>query len=106
MSPDDFTRSLAHVAPSQADYIRQGLPETSALEFHDRYVCEKRLTPLTIDSSNDILALMKYWRTGNVEIGMIRLFDVPVSTRHGFEVGYVEADRLIMRFSGEIVAVE
>jgi hypothetical protein len=107
VNASDFVKRLADAASSEADYVALGLSKKVAAEFRKKYFCSKRKVPLSIPESNELLALMDVWHTGDIEVGMIRLLDRPVQTRRGLQIGEVEADPLIlMGATGELIVEE
>jgi hypothetical protein len=61
---------------------------------------------LRIDETNEILSLMKRWDVGNIEVGMISFVGSPVPLERGTQVGFVEADPLIVLNNKEEMLVE
>jgi hypothetical protein len=96
MTPIEFVKSLAGVAPSIIALQAVGLSKADAVNFRSAFLCLERRTSLTIAEPNDLLTLMKGWDVGKIEVGMIRLFGSPVALARGTQVGVVETDPLII----------
>ncbi len=96
MIASDFVKALTETAPSIDALRRRGLSEATAIRVCRGFLCPQREIPLPISDSNEVLKLMKYWDTHNIEIGALRLLDKPVKSQIGIQVGVVEADPLIV----------
>lgn len=97
MIAEEFVRKLSSVAPPIESLLEIGLSETEAESFRDRYVCKPKSIPLPLIASNEILDLVIQWDVNLMEIGMVRLLDTPSIHRgSGIQIGFVEADPLVM----------
>src|SRR5207302_5729854 len=107
MTPSEFVNKLAEVAPSLSELERLGLSRSEAVSIRNGYICTRRDTPLSIPESNELTALMKYWDTSTVEVGMVRMLEMPVETERGLQIGLVEDDPLVAASaSGELFVEE
>lgn len=86
--------------------MKAGLSSKGAISFHQSYLCQPRKTPLGIEESNELFALMNRWSSGTIEIGMVRLADKPETTPKGTKVGEVEADPLVIHPDDELAVHE
>lgn len=106
MDAGEFILKLAAAAPSVEEYTNVGLSAKEANEFRQSYFCQPRRTPLAIDESHKVFALMNRWNPSMVEIGMVCLIDAPEETPQGIKIGVVEADPLIIHSDGELAVHE
>jgi len=104
MLASDFVKQLADAAPSEEDLLRVGLTIAESQAWRESHFFRRREVPLQLAESNELLALMKEWHTGHVQIGMVGLFEEPVTTQRGVQVGEVEVDPLIvLNTTGEVI---
>lgn len=106
MKAEQFVERLEALAPAITDLQKVGLNKDEAIAERKTYHCDKRTKPLSLPSSNEVVALLTGWNAGQIEIGMIRLFDEPVQVNGGLQIGLVEADPLVITDEGEMIVYE
>ena len=106
MKAEQFVERLEALAPAITDLQKVGLKENEAIAERKTYHCAKRAKPLSLPDSNEVVALLTGWNAGQIEIGMIRLFDDPVQINEGLQIGLVEADPLVITGGGEMIVYE
>ena len=106
MKAKQFVERLEALAPTIENLQKVGLNEDEAIAERKTYFCSKRPNPLSLSGSNEVVALLTEWSAGQIEIGMIRLFDEPVQINEGLQIGLVEADPLVITSEGEMIAYE
>lgn len=108
MEAKDFVLSLAQAAPEASELAHLGLPEKEQHEYLKSYDCLLRKQPLPeFGSSDQLLELLRHWDLSQVEIGLLQFPEEPNEEAEFIQVGFVEADPLVMlRNSGELVVQE
>lgn len=106
MKAEQFVERLEALAPAITDFQKVGLNEDEAIAERKTYHCDKRTKPLSLPDSNEVVVLLTGWNAGQIEIGMIRLFDEPIQINGGLQIGLVEADPLVITDEGEMIVYE
>jgi hypothetical protein len=106
MNASDFVSILAAAAPSIEDYKKVGLTASEAKDFRNAYFCQPRKSPLAIEESNELFALMNRWNSGTIEIGMVCLANAPEKMSQGVQVGVAEEDPIVIHADDELAVHE
>jgi hypothetical protein len=106
MKAKQFVERLEALAPTIENLQKVGLNEDEAIAERKTYYCSKRPNQLSLSGVNEVVALLTEWNVGQIEIGMVRLFDEPVQINEGLQVGLIEADPLVITSEGEMIAYE
>lgn len=106
MKAKQFVEHLEALAPTIENLQKIGLNKDEAITERKTYFCNKRPNPLSLPGGNEVTTLLTEWSAGQIEIGMIRLFDEPVQINEGLKIGLVEADPLVITNEGKIIVYE
>jgi len=108
MNAHNFIDELSRASPSLEELESIGLPLDGALRIQGSYQCIARREPLSFPvAQNELTNLLSRWDASSLRVGMVSFLQVPIASARGVQVGFVEADLLVVSHaSDEVIVVD
>jgi hypothetical protein len=106
MSPEEFVRALADVAPDVLQLSRVGIVGEAATKWRHSYRCVAREST-AVAGRDCAVALVDDWDASSVVIAVVRFDGQSSRLLLGTRIGLVEVDPLLVdNASGEVIVVD
>ena len=100
MEAKEFVDKLKYITPSMDSLLKFGCNHEFAQYFVRSHLAKTRRSPLLMETFNDqVLELVKHWDLLGVEVGPLCFHGEPIAYGDDIEVGTIDLDQLVYRFS-------